>query len=100
MTLCPEDRETISLCDDSCDTASIYTFDKRLIKKLDSLCRKCPDEVWLDATNGFGARTYTIPKRCVSIREPVSMERREAASRRALEGGFKPPDRSTHPKME
>lgn len=100
MKLSPAERETIILFSDADDTASVYTFDRRLIKKLESLCKKCPDEVCEKAPSGFGARNFVVPKACVSIREPFSKERREAASRRALEGGFQPPDRSKVPKSE
>lgn len=101
MKLSPAERETIILFSDADDTASIYTFDKRLIKKLDALCKKCPDEVYEEKKkSGYGARNYIAPKACVTIREPFSKTRREAASRRALENGYAPPDRSKSPKME
>lgn len=100
MKLTPAERETIILFSDADDTASVYTFDRRLIKKLDLLCRKCPDEVHEERCFGHGAKNYIVPKSCVSIREPVSKARREAASRRAKEAGTMPPDRSKHPKSE
>ena len=46
MKLSPAERETIILFSDADDTASVYTYDRRLIKKLDALCRKCPEEVY------------------------------------------------------
>lgn len=100
MKLTPAERETIILFSDADDTASVYTFDRRLIKKLDLLCRKCPDEVYEERRSGHGAKNYIVPKNCVSIREPVSRARREAASRRAKEAGIMPPDRSKRPKSE
>ncbi len=100
MRLTPAERETIILFSDADDTASVYTFDRRLIRKLDSLCCKCPDEVCEERRSGHGAKNYIVPKNCVSIREPVSKARREAASRRAKENGIVPPDRSKHPKSE
>lgn len=36
-------------------------------------------------------QTFTVPKRCVSVREPYSAERRKAASERAKAAGYKPP---------
>lgn len=100
MKLSPTERETIILFSDADNTASVYTFDRRLIKKLDALCRKCPDEVQAKKESSHGAKNYIVPKNCVSIREPVSRARREAASKRALEGGYQPPDRSKHSKSE
>lgn len=41
-----------------------------------------------------GAKSYIVPKSCVSVREPFSRARREAASRRAKGAGTVPPDRS------
>ena len=95
MKLSPAERETIILFSDADDTASVYTYDRRLIKKLDALCRKCPAEVHEEKRrSSTGAKSYIVPKSCVSIREPFSRERREAASRRAKEAGIVPPDRS------
>ena len=95
MKLSPAERETIILFSDADDTASVYTYDRRLIKKLDVLCRKCPEEVYEEKTrSSAGAKSYIVPKSCVSVREPFSRARREAASRRAKEAGTVPPDRS------
>ena len=95
MKLSPAERETIILFSDADDTASVYTYDRRLIKKLDALCRKCPEEVYEEKKrSSAGAKSYIVPKSCVSVREPFSRARREAASRRAKEAGIVPPDRS------
>ena len=50
MKLSPAERETIILFSDADDTASVYTYDRRLLKKLDALCRKCPEEVYEEKT--------------------------------------------------
>ena len=104
MKLTPAERETIILFSDADETASVYTFDRRLIKKLDAFCKKCPEEVYAEkdrnARSAHGARNYVVPKTCVSIREPFSKVRLEAASRRALEDGYLSPDRSKCPKTE
>ncbi len=97
MKLSPEERETIILFSDADDTASVYTHDRRLIKKLESLCRKCPDEVHVERKPAHGAHFYMVPKNCVSVREPFSKERREAASKRAKESGIVPPNRGMNP---
>mgnify|MGYP000857952745 CR=1 FL=1 len=36
-------------------------------------------------------QTFLVPKRCVSVREPYSAERRKAASERAKAAGYRPP---------
>ena len=85
MKLSPAERETIILFSDADDTASVYTYDRRLIKKLDALCRKCPEEVYEEKTrSSAGAKSYIVPKSCVSVREPFSRARREAASKAAI----------------
>ena len=73
MKLSPAERETIILFSDADDTASVYTYDRRLIKKLDALCRKCPEEVYEEKKrSSAGAISYIVPKSCVSVREPFS----------------------------
>ena len=63
MKLSPAERETIILFSDADDTASVYTYDRRLIKKLDALCRKCPEDVYEEKTrSSAGAKSYIVPK--------------------------------------
>lgn len=80
------EQETILLYNQAETTAEIYTHDSRLMKKLEQLAKKHPDQIiQKDAHN------FTVPKRCVSVREPYSAERRRAASERAKAAGYKPP---------
>ncbi len=58
--------------------AEIYTHDPRLMEKLDLLAKSTPEQVCKKDKHNF-----TVPKRCVSVREPYSAERRKAASERA-----------------
>ena len=41
------------------------------------------------------AHNFTVPKRCVSVPEPYSAERRNAASERAKAAGYQPPMRKS-----
>lgn len=100
MKLTPAERETIILFSDADDTASVYTYDKRLIAKLRELHRKQPEKVYPERKECAGAVTYIVPKSCVSIREPYSEERRRAASERAKNAGYKPPVRTASSKSE
>ena len=50
------------------------------------LAEKYPDQIVKK-----DRQTFTVPKRCVSVREPYSDERRKAASERAKAAGYKPP---------
>lgn len=87
------ERETIVLYNQSEKEASVYTFDPKLIQRLERFSEKYPEEVRLEKENGDGAYTYIVPKECVLIREPVSKERREAARQRALQNRSMPPAR-------
>ena len=85
MKLSPAERETIILFSDADDTASVYTYDRRLIKKLDALCRKCPEEVYEEKKrSSAGAKSYIVPKSCVSVREPGARQPADAQRRPAL----------------
>lgn len=69
------------------DTASIYTHDSRLIKKLRELRKQYPEQFILEHRE-HGSVTYTIPKRCVGIRPPYSEKRREQQRQEAKENGL------------
>ena len=93
MKLTPAERETIILFDDAGSTANVYTHDHKLIDKLKRLHEKYPDQIFPDGKVRAGAVSYTVPKRCVSIRSPYSEERRKADSERAKKAGVVPPGR-------
>ena len=57
-----------------------------LMEKLTRLSKKHPEQVCKKDKHNF-----TVPKRCVSVREPYSAERRKAASERAKAAGYRPP---------
>ena len=70
--------------------AEVYTHDPRLMEKLELLAKKHPDQI-----TRKDAHNFTVPKRCVSVREPYSAERRKAASERAKAAGYQPPVRKS-----
>lgn len=88
MKLTLYEQETIILYNQAEATAEVYTHDPRLLEKLRRLAEKYPDQIvekdW---------QTFTVPKRCVSVREPYSAERRKAASERAKTSGIVPPQK-------
>ena len=94
MTLSKYERETIIIYNQAEPNAMVYTHDPKLIAKLRRLHDAVPEKVYADFDEPNGAARYIVPKSCVSIREPFSRARREAASRRAKEAGTVPPDRS------
>ena len=70
------EQETIINWDNELDTASVYTFDRRIGKKLKELSLKYPDQFILLEKGLQHSVTYRIPKKCVSIRSPYSAKRR------------------------
>ena len=75
MKLSLVERETILLYNQAEPMAEVYTHDPRLMEKLELLAKKHPDQI-----TRKDAHNFTVPKRCVSVREPYSAERRKAAS--------------------
>ena len=95
MKLSKLEQESIILYNEEESTASIYTHDPKLKRKLKRLAEKYPDK----AVHA-GAVSYIVPKSCVSVREPFSDERRRAASERAKNAGYTPPARSIYSENE
>ena len=86
MKLSLYEQETIILYNQAEVTAEVYTHDSRLLEKLRRLSEKYPDQIVKK-----DRQTFVVPKRCVSVREPYSAERRRAASERAKAAGYAPP---------
>lgn len=86
MKLSLYEQETIILYNQAESTAEVYTHDPRLLKKLRQLSEKYPDQIVKK-----DRQTFLVPKRCVSVREPYSAERRKADSERAKAAGYRPP---------
>ena len=84
MKLSLVERETILLYNQAEPMAEVYTHDPRLMEKLELLAKKHPDQI-----TRKDAHNFTVPKRCVSVREPYSAERRKAASERAKADVYK-----------
>jgi len=90
MALTNIERETIINFNAAEDTAEIYTADPVYIRKLDKLCEQFPDTykfmAELSAKRCKESKTYSMPKRLVKFRSPVtreiSEEQREALAER------------------
>ena len=82
MKLSKLEQESIILYNEEESTASIYTHDPKLKRKLKRLAEKYPDKVYPDRAVHAGAVSYAVPKSCVSVREPFSDERRTRQKRR------------------
>lgn len=94
MKLTRAEQETIISFDEESPTANVYTHNLKLQKKLDELAAQHPNRVKHERDYPEGAKSYLVPKRCVSIRAPYSDERREADRQRALLTRLQPPNRS------
>lgn len=90
MALSKYERETVILYNQAEAIAEVYTHDTKLLKKLSRMAEKYPDQI-----SRKDEHTCILPKRCISVREPYSEQRRAAARERAITGGFIPPKRST-----
>ena len=86
MKLSLYEQETIILYNQAEAAAEVYTHDPRLLEKLRRLAEKYPEQI-----QKTGERRFLVPKRCVSVREPYSNQRRKAASERAKAAGYRPP---------
>ena len=93
MKLSKYEEETVVLYNEAEATASVYTHDPKLKAKLIRLSEKYPDKIVFNTENSSGGVTYTVPKRCVLIKEPYSEELQKAASERAKTAGRRPPKR-------
>lgn len=100
MKLSKYEQETIICYNEEEATASVYTRNNKLIEKLKRLSEKYPDKVKQEHPEHRGAVSYLVPKRCVSVREPYSDQRRKTDSNRAKTAKIRPPDRSIRSKNE
>lgn len=74
------EQETIINFNEEEKTASVYTYNNALIKKLDEYCLDYPDMFNLEKENNYGAhlsKTYKIPKKYVSFRKPTILTKEQ-----------------------
>lgn len=90
MNLTPKEKETIILTSEADETAGIYTYDARLIRKLKQLHARFPDKIYPIKEAVHGAVSYVIPKNCIVLYPPHTDEWKAAARERAKITGFQP----------
>ena len=85
------EKETIILFSEGEDTASIYTFNAGLKKRLALFAEKYPALCRQEKTHEQGGVSYVLDKSRLSIRlqPPMSEERRRKASENAKQTGFR-----------
>ena len=79
--------ETVILWSEADDTVRIDTFNPKLINRLRKAKEKSPELYRVDEPDRYGGVYAEVPKRLlrISLRKPVSEERRENCSRAATE---------------
>ena len=89
MNLSLYEQETIINYNEADSTASVYTHNKTLIRKLDKLAQERPGDCHQEKTSHDGkAVDFTIPKSWVNVKPPrVASEAQKAASRAAAAKG-------------
>ncbi len=70
MKLSAYERETIILFNESSEPAEVFTYNKRMIRKLERLAKMFPDEFRLKSDNRDGGMTYIVPKNRILISTP------------------------------
>jgi hypothetical protein len=65
------ERETIINFNESEETGSICTHNKRLIARLNKACQKAPEHFKFIKTNEYGFMFYEAPKKYITIHIPV-----------------------------
>ena len=86
MKLSRYEQETVVNYNAGEQTATVYTRDKAVMRKLDTLVADFPDTYNLTGQDEI-SKTYSFPKSHVSYRKPraVSTELRERASQMMIE---------------
>ena len=85
MNICRYEQETIINYNAAEQTATVYTRDKTVMRRLDALVKGFPDHYRLIGETDID-KTYEMPKSFVSYRKPrrLSDEKREAARKRII----------------
>lgn len=82
MSLTNFEKETIVNYNAAEKTASIYTADQNVMRKLDALVKKYPDIYKVVEQDSY-SKTYTCPKKLVSFRSPKILTEEQKEKLRA-----------------
>lgn len=78
------EQETTVLFNEEEAQASIYTCNQSFQKKLRKLSEKFPSDVKLEREDGYGAKTYIIPKAWIKLHTPCKLSDAERKRRAAV----------------
>lgn len=70
MTLTLQERETIILFNEQDDTAELFTYNRKLIRRLSMLAQQRPGECRQTKDNGHGGLTFVFPKSWTRVNPP------------------------------
>jgi hypothetical protein len=70
MKLSAYERETIILFNETSEPVEVFTYNKKMIRKLERLAKMFPDEFRLKSDNRDGGMTYIVPKNRILISTP------------------------------
>lgn len=84
MKLTLQEQETILLYNNGDKEAEIYTYDPKLIRKIEQAAKRRPDLYRITRRDSDGAVTCVFPKKWLTLqlREPISEEERQRRSER------------------
>ena len=68
VKLTPYEKETIIRFNEKDDVAEVFTYNRRLITKLDKICSETPLFTYVSEHNG--GRVYKCPKKYISVSKP------------------------------
>lgn len=71
MKLSKIEKETIILFNEEESLGKVYTYNKKLINKLDKFCEDFPESFSFMREYEDGGKEYIVSKRYISIRKPV-----------------------------
>ena len=77
MSLSRYEQETVINFNEEEKTATIYTYNGRLKRKLFELCESRPEEAKHMKDDGFGRMTFEVPKKWIKVNAPRILSDKE-----------------------
>lgn len=85
MSISKIEQETVILFNEAEPTASVYTYNGALKRKLSGLCSTRPEEARQTKDDGRGGLTFEVPKRWIKVNASriLTEEQKEERAERA-----------------
>jgi len=90
MILSRYEQETIINFNEEDEYADVYTFNSKMIQKLEKIATEFPEDCFLKEKTTYGAYRFVVNKRLVIIHQPRSKVWREKMSKRAKANSWNP----------